>query len=344
MAGSPVVEPDSNLNDIAHMRDAVLFEGPHRHRRLTRFWMLLVLASVIAAAGVVSDSTATVIGAMIVAPMMIPIQGTMLSTVLADRGNLVRSILMVVAGASAAIAIGYLVGILVPYPVVAATNPQVAARVTPDLMDLLAALGTGAVGSIALIRRDISDTLPGVAIAISLVPPLTVVGLTLESGAPHQAAGALLLFISNVVAILGTGMVVMALYRIARRPAPGGASQRRVNRRPAALIVVAMTVIIVVPLTLSSVNISENSSLESTVSSVAGRWADAVGWQLLGVTTTGDTVTTSGDTVTVKVTGPLPIPGTAALQSELGNAGVDTSKVRVEFVPTYSVDLTKPGS
>jgi hypothetical protein len=105
-----------------------------------------------------------------------------------------------------------------------------------------------------------------------------------------------------------------------------------------------MTVIIVVPLTLSSVNISENSSLESTVSSVAGRWADAVGWQLLGVTTTGDTVTTSGDTVTVKVTGALPIPGTASLQSQLGNAGVDTSKVRVEFVPTYSVDLTKPGS
>ena len=49
-------------------------------------------------------------------------------------------------------------------------------------MDLLAALATGAVGSVALVRRDISDTLPGVAIAISLVPPLSVVGFTFEAG------------------------------------------------------------------------------------------------------------------------------------------------------------------
>lgn len=54
-------------------------------------------------------------------------------------------------------------------------------------MDLVAALTTGAVGSVALARSDISDTLPGVAIAISLVPPLAVVGLTLESGAPANA-------------------------------------------------------------------------------------------------------------------------------------------------------------
>ncbi|MGB0093832.1 MAG: DUF389 domain-containing protein, partial [Solirubrobacteraceae bacterium] len=55
--------------------------------------------------------------------------------------------------------------------------------------DLIAALATGAVGSFALVRDDVSDTLPGVAFAISLVPPLAVVGLTLESGAPKQALG-----------------------------------------------------------------------------------------------------------------------------------------------------------
>ena len=68
----------------------------------------------------------------------------------------------------------------------AETNSQVAGRVNPRLVDLLAALATGAVGSIALARDDISDTLPGVAIAVSLVPPLAVVGLTLESGAPAR--------------------------------------------------------------------------------------------------------------------------------------------------------------
>ena len=73
--------------------------------------------------------------------------------------------------------------LFVPSPVVAVANAQVAARVTLQLADLAAALATGAVGSVALVRSDISDTLPGVAIAISLVPPLAVVGLTLESGA-----------------------------------------------------------------------------------------------------------------------------------------------------------------
>ena len=65
-------------------------------------------------------------------------------------------------------------------------------------------------------RRDISDTLPGVAIAISLVPPLSVVGLTLESEPTSEAGGALFLFATNVAAILATGIVVMALYRVHR--------------------------------------------------------------------------------------------------------------------------------
>jgi uncharacterized membrane protein len=60
--------------DIKRMRDQLFFEGPERNRRLSRYWLLLPLSAVIASAGVVSDSTATVIGAMIVAPLMTPIQ------------------------------------------------------------------------------------------------------------------------------------------------------------------------------------------------------------------------------------------------------------------------------
>lgn len=118
-----------------------------------------------------------------------------------------------VAAAAAAISIGLLLAVLVPNDIVAATNSQDAGRVNPTLVDLVAALATGAVGSIALVRRDISDTLPGVAIAISLVPPLSVVGVTLEAGEPSQSWGALLLFLTNVTAILAVGSIVMAIYR-----------------------------------------------------------------------------------------------------------------------------------
>jgi uncharacterized membrane protein len=59
-------------DDLQRMRDQLFFEGPDVRRRLSRYWLLLPLSAVIAAAVVVSDSTATVIGAMIVAPLMTP--------------------------------------------------------------------------------------------------------------------------------------------------------------------------------------------------------------------------------------------------------------------------------
>jgi uncharacterized hydrophobic protein (TIGR00271 family) len=174
-------------DDLGRMRAALFFEGPETNHRLTRVWALLVLASVIATAGVVADSTATVIGAMIVAPLMTPILGIVLAVALGDRSNLFRSILLVIAGAAAVIAVGWLLGQLSPVDAVAPGNSQVASRVSPRTVDLIAALATGAVGAFALVRSDVSDTLPGVAIAISLVPPLAVVGLTLEAGRNDQA-------------------------------------------------------------------------------------------------------------------------------------------------------------
>ena len=318
------------------MRDAVLFEGPERGQRLSRFWILLSLASTIAAAGIVADSTAAVIGAMIVAPMMLPIQGTMLSTVLGDRVNLVRSIILVVAGAAAAIAIGFLVGALVANDVVAATNAQVADRVHPGLIDLLAALATGVVGSFALIRRDISDTLPGVAIAISLLPPLVVAGLTLESGAIEESLGALLLFGTNFASILATGVVVMALFKIQRSLIVGTPSGvAKVKRRKTALVIASMLVVVAIPLTISSVNTGKNTVRENTIRVITDQWASDADWDLV-------TVDTRLNQVLVRVTGPLPAPDTKELAARIAESNVDPAVVEVELVPSRSVILEQP--
>src|SRR5271165_2001316 len=104
--------------DIQRMRDQLFFEGPERGHRLSRYGLLLPLSAVIASAGVVSDSTATVIGAMIVAPLMTPILGIVLAVVLTDGANLRRCLLLVITGATAVVAVGWLLGLLVPYPVV----------------------------------------------------------------------------------------------------------------------------------------------------------------------------------------------------------------------------------
>lgn len=315
--------------DIKRMRDQLFFEGPERNRRLSRYWLLLPLAAVIASAGVVSDSTATVIGAMIVAPLMTPILGIVLAVVLADRANLRRCIVLVVVGAAAVVVIGWLLGLFVPYPVVAATNSQVAARVTPRIVDLVAALATGAVGSVALARSDISDTLPGVAIAISLVPPLAVVGLTLESGAPRQSLAAFVLFVTNVAAILASGIVVMAFHRVHRLFAAAGS-----RYGGAVAIIAALLLVVIVPLWINSDRIDKTSVRQSEVQAVAERWANEADWSVIGVTATGDQVL-------IEATGPNPAPGLTPLRHDLNAAGLDGLDVRVSLVPASYQPLPK---
>jgi uncharacterized hydrophobic protein (TIGR00271 family) len=308
--------------DIKRMRDQLFFEGTERNRRLSRYWLLLPLSAVIASAGVVSDSTATVIGAMIVAPLMTPILGIVLAVVLADGANLRRCVLLVLAGAAAVVGISWLLGLFVPYPIVAATNSQVAARVTPRIVDLVAALATGAVGSVALARSDISDTLPGVAIAISLVPPLAVVGLTLESGAPHQSLAAFVLFTTNVAAILASGIVVMAFYRVHRAFGQGAAAG--FHRGAAVAIIACLLLVVIVPLWINSDRIDKTTVRESEVEAVAEHWASAAGWSVVGVTA-------SGDRVLVEATGPNPAPSLAGLRRDLDAAGLNGLNVRVSL-------------
>lgn len=325
--------PSATDADLRRMRDQVLFEGDDLSRRLSRFWLLLVLAAIIASAGVVSDSTATVIGAMIVAPLMVPILGIVVSVVLADRDNLVRCVGLTAVGAAAVVGLSYVIGLFVDTPVVAATNSQVASRVTPTIMALVAALATGAVGSVALARDDISDTLPGVAIAISLVPPLAVVGLTLESGAPEQSLGALLLFLANVTAILASGLLVMGIYRVHTLTRADAADVRRIQHRGRLVAAVAAAfVVVTIPLVVISVRISDDAATESAIERVSSTWAKASGWSVASVTT-------QADQTVVRAVGPLPEPDSDELTEALRDAGLADEVIQLELVPSRTVRL-----
>ena len=274
---------DVTIDDIDRMRSKLyITTGADRGRKWSAFWVLLLLAAVIASAGVVADSTATVIGAMIVAPLMTPILGTALALVLADRKNLLHNVGLVLVGALLVVLIGYLVGSLHAPDVVAAVNTQVAGRVSPKLIDLTAALATGVVGAFALVRSDVSDTLPGVAIAISLVPPLAVVGLTLESGAPSEALGALLLFATNVAAIIATGTFVLLAYRIRRVVADAGRPVSRISGITLAVVVGAV-VVIAVPLAWGTVLAAYEQQIVQQSQPVAEQWAQEEGWIITDV-------------------------------------------------------------
>jgi uncharacterized hydrophobic protein (TIGR00271 family) len=318
-------------SDLTRMRADLLFSGAERNRKLSRFWALLVLAAVIATAGVIFDSTATVIGAMIVAPLMTPILGTVLSVVSGDGRNLLLSLALVVAGSLAVVLIAIAIGELVPIPIDATTSSQVAGRIHPRLIDLVAALATGAVGAFALVRSDVSDTLPGVAIAISLVPPLAVVGLTLESGYPHESTGALLLFVTNVAAILLSGLIVMALYRV-RALAMQGPRSHRLSGRASTIVIVAAVVALAIPLAAASKRINSEQQNQSSVNSVAQRWAGERGWQIVDVDP-------ENGGILVRAVGPLPIPEPQSLRTALDAAGLRSTSVRLELTPIEQADL-----
>lgn len=310
------------------MRAELFFDGERSAAKLSRFWLLLPLSAVIATAGVISDSTATVIGAMIVAPLMTPILGSALAIALGDWRNLVRSVVLVVTGALAVFGIAYVFASMLDFQVVAQSNSQVAARVAPHLVDLVAALATGAVGAVALARSDISDTLPGVAIAISLVPPLAVVGVTAQAKAYHQAAGALLLFVTNVVAIVLSGLVVLAIYRLNRRARPG-----TLRRRTAATVaVVVAAVAIGVPLAHSSHDVGRTAALLQGVGRVAQVWTKGSSYAV-------ETVTISGGEVLVRIIGTGTPPSTEIFRHELDGAGLGATSVEVQAIPAITTEL-----
>lgn len=318
-------------SDVDRITSKLFLSVGDRRRNLSAFWTLLVLAAVIASAGVGADSTATVIGAMIVAPLMTPILGTALAIVLADRRQLVMSISLVLGASLVVIAIGFLVGLTIQLDVVADTNSQVAARVSPRLIDLLAALATGLVGAFALVRSDVSDTLPGVAIAISLVPPLAVVGLTLESGAPDEAAGALLLFGTNVAAIIatGTGLLLAAGLRQAARAAqwPVGTLGGR------SLVAVGGSLVLVAaPLAIGSARVVQQQLIIAEAEPVAEAWAADHGWKVTDVNVR------QGELLVAAI-GPPPSPEGEGLRAALDDAGLEHVDVDLTLVVGGSSEL-----
>ena len=312
----PAVRPD----DVTRMREALYIDS---RRKASRYWVLLVLAAVIATAGLISSSEATVIGAMIVAPLMTPILGTALALVLADRTHFLRSAGLVVAGALLVVGIGMVMAFVV-HPVDAfAGNAQVEARTSATLIDLVAALATGTVGAFALIRSEVSDTLPGVAIAISLVPPLATVGLLLEVGRFDAAAGALLLFATNVAAIIATGVVVLLLYRVRDAALEGGRAPGRL--RGAALVAVAAALLVLsVPLAATSIQLFTSELDQRTAAEVSARWAVSEGWQL-------ESVQLRGDLLVVTVLGPPPVPDARRLHEQLAANGLAGLALRVRL-------------
>ncbi|MEM7595204.1 MAG: TIGR00341 family protein [Cyanobacteria bacterium P01_A01_bin.83] len=169
------------------------------------FHFMLSLSAIIATLGLLSNSAAVIIGAMIVAPLMGPIVGMAYATAMGNRKLLRRSSFTVLKGITVTIAVAWLITSIIRLDTV---DTEIMSRIKPTLIDFGIAMAAGAAGAFANTRRSISNALPGVAIAVALVPPLSVVGIGLAQGKSEIALGALLLFSTNLICIVFFGSLV----------------------------------------------------------------------------------------------------------------------------------------
>ena len=169
------------------------------------FFLLVAVSTLIAAFGLVMNSTAVVIGAMLVAPLMTPILGLSLALVRGDARLLGHAARSEVVGIVVAIVASALLGFIMPY---FEATPEMLSRTRPNLFDLLVAVFAGLAGAYALVNEKLSPVLPGVAISTAIVPPLANVGLSISLGAYEGAWGSFLLFFTNFLSILLVSAVV----------------------------------------------------------------------------------------------------------------------------------------
>ena len=194
------------------------------------FFFMLGIATAIATFGLIVNSAPTIIGAMIIAPLMSPILSLSYGLVIFDRWLIVRSIITVAAGTVLVVAIAYTMSMLFGLRL---TGSEILSRTSPTLFDLGVAIPAGAAAAFSQTRRSIASSIAGVAIAVALVPPLAVSGIglavgrqaTVESGMSlaefasygggvvDVASGAFVLFLTNLVGIIVVAMLVFICQR-----------------------------------------------------------------------------------------------------------------------------------
>ena len=282
------------------------------------------MSVIVAIMGLSANSPALVIGAMLIAPLMTPVLGIAASIAMALGDATARAVGTVVAATAGAIAVSYLIAGWLPGDLL--TN-EVLARTAPDARDLVVALAAGLAGSYATARPDVSSSLPGVAIAVALVPPLAVVGVTMRAGEGDLALGALLLYATNLAAIVTVSTIVF----IAAGFVPGrrllSMAPRVIAGGVAALVVVA---ILGVLLGTRSYDSAQRSTQVTDIRAATETWLEGTFNESL--------VSVDGTTVRVTVTGPGQIPPSSDLRAEIAGILGQEPDLQVTWIQGETTD------
>jgi uncharacterized hydrophobic protein (TIGR00271 family) len=203
-------------------QDSVIWQSERLAGLGVDFVLLMAVSGLLASFGLLQNSPAVVIGAMLVAPLLGPLTAVSVGLVTARLRLSRRASLTVLAGAGIAVACGWILGLVVPLE---SPTAEMLSRARPTLLDAGVAISAGAVGAYATARKEIPAALAGVAIAAALVPPLCTIGLGLAIGDESLALGAVLLFVTNTISVAVIGFGVFLWFGM--RPDRESTRQRR---------------------------------------------------------------------------------------------------------------------
>ena len=207
------------------------------------FIVLTIGASLIASLGLVANNAAVVIGAMVVAPWILPLRVAVFAVLVGQARLLSRSLVTLAAGAGITLILSMGLGFIARSQgllVVEALPEQVTSRLEPNILDLGIALAAGAVATYAKVNPGAVSSMAGTAIAVALVPPVCVMGLMLSAPDMSGAQGAALLYAANLLGILIGGISVLAI----REPYFRDKLRRRRRSRLPVLLALGLAVLV----------------------------------------------------------------------------------------------------
>lgn len=176
------------------------------------FFYITSLAVLMATLGLLADSPSIVIGSMLIAPVLYPILGIALGLVMSNPAVLVRS--SITLGKSFAIGVALAAAATVLFAESTVATSEVLARTEPSLLYFLVAMVAGAAVAFSLGQPEWSESLPGIAISVALIPPLAVVGVGIADFNMDIVSGSLVMLGLNVAGIIFSAMVTFSLMNL----------------------------------------------------------------------------------------------------------------------------------
>jgi uncharacterized hydrophobic protein (TIGR00271 family) len=261
------------------------------------YFFMTTLSCAIATFGLLTNSAAVIIGAMLVAPLMSPILGLSLASVAGRDRMFRRSFVALIVGVALSVLLATLLSLisrLLPFSILVQLPSEVLSRTSPTPFDLGIAIAGGAAAAYALAQPKLSAALPGVAIATALMPPVCTIGIGIAVDRYSVALGATLLFFTNLVAISFAGILVFAL--LGFRPARLDNTWHHIPR--SLFLTAGLVLITAIPLSLLTYNLVTQARLSQEIqSAVSTELAALPGTQLVDIS-----FNTSDTTINLEVT------------------------------------------